>query len=108
VTPGTLLARHHQLVAKRRTYPHRSPGRPPTDDETTAPVVRLAEENPRWGYRRIQGELHQGLSQEIPAPESPSPFAVEPISDVRHRVGCHFTIGEHSRHANLQNGVLRC
>jgi transposase InsO family protein len=57
VSPRTLLRWHAQLVARRWTYPHRRPGRPPTTPPIRALVLRIARENPRWGYRRIQGEL---------------------------------------------------
>ena len=59
VTPGTLLAWHRRLVARRWDYSKRRsrPGRPPTAKAIKELALRLAEENPRWGCRRIQGEL---------------------------------------------------
>src|SRR3954454_21504731 len=57
ISPRTLLRWHHQLVARRWTSPHRRPDRPRTPPPIRALVLRMARENPRWGYRRIQGEL---------------------------------------------------
>src|ERR1019366_4155637 len=59
VTPATLLAWHRALVKRKWTCRRRRSGRPPLDEEICRLVVRMAKENPRWGYVRIQGELRK-------------------------------------------------
>ena len=59
VTPDTLLRWHRTLVAQKWNYSalRHQPGRPPIAEEIRHLVVRLATENPSWGYDRIQGAL---------------------------------------------------
>ena len=58
VTPDTLLRWYRELVAAKWNYGHRrGPGRPRVNDAIADLVVRMALENPSWGYTRIQGAL---------------------------------------------------
>jgi putative transposase len=56
--PPTQLAQFMPLVRRKWTYRrHAARGRPPLAPEVEALLLRLAAENPRWGYGRLQGEL---------------------------------------------------
>ena len=58
VTPATLLRWHRELVAKKWTFlERRRPGRPGTKVDIEQLIVRVATDNPSWGYTRIQGAL---------------------------------------------------
>ena len=59
ITPATLLRWHRELVKRKWTYRRMRTGRPPLDPEICQLIVRMAKENPRWGYVRIQGELRK-------------------------------------------------
>src|SRR5438093_332402 len=57
VTPDTILRWHRQLIARKWTYANGRSGRPGVLAEIRRLVVRMAEENPTWGYTRIRGAL---------------------------------------------------
>ncbi len=60
VAPDTILRWHRKLVAQKWDYSNRRTrraGRPPVPEEITALVLQMAQENPTWGYDRIQGAL---------------------------------------------------
>ncbi len=66
VSPRSILRWHARLIARKWTYPPRRAGRPPKPQALRQLVLRLARENPGWGYRRIHGEL-LGLGRKVAA-----------------------------------------
>ena len=94
VTPDTLVRRHRQLIALKRTYQREGPGRPGIMKVIRELIVRMATENSTWGYARIQGEL-KGLGHKVarstiakvlkengiaPAPDRPTAWGDGPRS----------------------------
>jgi putative transposase len=65
VTPDTILRWYRTLVAKKYDGSNaRRPGRPSTKPDVAALVVRMANENPTWGYTRVRGGL-KGLGHDV-------------------------------------------
>jgi putative transposase len=57
VTPDAILRWHRRLIAEKWSYPRKRSGRPRTIKKMARLIVRMATENPAWGYSRIQGAL---------------------------------------------------
>jgi len=56
--PETILRWHRELVRRKWNYAHKNKGgRPSISKELESTIIQLAQENPRWGYGKIQGEL---------------------------------------------------
>jgi len=56
--PDTVLRWHREIVRRKWTFKRKGkPGRPGISSELEALIMRLAKENPRWGYDKIHGEL---------------------------------------------------
>ncbi len=89
VTPGTLLTWHRRLTKNKWTYPNVT-GRPPVPEEIRQLVQQLARQNPRWGHRRIQGEL-LSLGYRTP-PGIPDLAAVPGLPGRRDPVGLDYWI----------------
>ncbi|MCA1701943.1 MAG: integrase core domain-containing protein [Actinobacteria bacterium] len=66
VTPRTLLRWHADVITRRWTSKRQRCGRPPTAPPLRRVIVRMAAENPGWGYRRIAGEL-AGMGRKVGA-----------------------------------------
>ncbi len=70
VTPDTILRWHRQLIARKWTFTPKRPGRPGTMKEISSLILRMATENPGWGYTGIQGALKEPGPQPA-GPRSP-------------------------------------
>ncbi|MFC1936719.1 integrase core domain-containing protein [Chloroflexota bacterium] len=103
--PETVLGWHKDLVRRKWTYPHKNKGgRPSIGKELESLIIKIAKENPRWGYSRIQGELLK-LSFQV------SPSTVRNILD-RHGIlpapARNGSIGWKKLMAHYKDQILAC
>src|SRR5207247_9070105 len=113
VAPATILRWHRDLVTRKWDYTsRRGPGRPSTGASVKTLIIRMARENPTWGYRRIQGELarlgHAIAASTVweilhaagidPAPRRAGPTWREFLAAQAHAIiACHFPVAETAR-----------
>jgi putative transposase len=86
VTPATLLRWHRELVKRKWTRKTRPLGRPALDPKLAALIVRMAKDNPRWGYMRIKGEC-QKLGLRVSATTVKKVLVGAGLHPARRRVG---------------------
>jgi len=87
VSPATVIGWHRRLVARHWTQPPTARrGRPAIEPEIRRLIIRLAGENPDWGYRRIHGELGR-LGHQIAASTVWKILRAAGINPTRDRTG---------------------
>jgi transposase InsO family protein len=88
ITPDTILRWHRDIVRRRQAgrSMRGKTGRPATRRNIRALVLRLAQENPEWGYRRIHGEL-AGLGVKVAASTVWEILKASGIDPARRRAG---------------------
>jgi hypothetical protein len=86
VSPQTLRRWHRSLLQRGCRRRPRRPGRPPLAAETRSLIKRLARENPRWGYMRIQGELLK-LGISVPATTVATVLRASSLGPAPRRIG---------------------
>src|SRR5439155_60328 len=103
VSPQTLRRWHRALLQGKRRRRGRRPGRPPLAAETRSLILRMARENPRWGYMRIQGELLK-LGINISATTIATALRVSRIGPAPRRIGCQNRRLLGTRRASCKHG----